>query len=56
MKTENKIPGTCRSPIARKLHNHPPSEAKAVAIRAWAPQPNPMTREEIRRMVIDQIG
>ncbi|WP_160310587.1 hypothetical protein [Microvirga vignae] len=50
MKAENKIPATGKSRDQR------PAEARAVVVRAWAPQPNPLTREEIRKLVIDQIG
>jgi hypothetical protein len=55
MKAENKIPDVSKIPVAKGLRTHRPTEAKAV-VRAWAPQPSPMTREEIRRLVIDQIG
>jgi regulator of nucleoside diphosphate kinase len=50
VKSENKILDT------RESRNHRPAEAKAVVVPAWAPQPNPLTREEIRKLVIDQIG
>jgi hypothetical protein len=50
MKAENKIPATTKSGDRR------PAETKAVVVRAWAPQSNPLTREEIRKLVIDQIG
>jgi hypothetical protein len=50
MKAENKIP-----PIAKSDYRRP-SEPKTVRVRAWAPQPNLLTREEIRKLVIDQIG
>jgi len=50
MKTENKIRD------ARKTGNRRPVEAKPVAVRAWTPQPFPLSREEVRRIVIDQIG
>jgi hypothetical protein len=50
MKSENKILDT------KKSRNHRPTEAKAVVVPAWTPQPNPLTREEIRKLVIDQIG
>jgi hypothetical protein len=50
MKGENKIP------ITKKPCTPRSSEVKAVAVPAWAPQPSPMTREEIRKLVIDQIG
>ena len=50
MKSENKILDT------KKLRNHRPTEAKAVVVPVWTPQPNPLTREEIRKLVIDQIG
>ncbi|MGF9756233.1 hypothetical protein AAII07_13595 [Microvirga sp. 0TCS3.31] len=32
------------------------TEAKAVAAPPRSPQSNPLTREEIRKLVIDQIG
>jgi hypothetical protein len=51
MKAEVKVPVTSRKP-----RNHRPAEAKAVVVPAWAPQPNPLTREEIRKLVLDQIG
>jgi hypothetical protein len=50
MKDENKIPNT------RKSRNHRPTEAKAVVVPAWTPQPDLLTREEIRKIVIDQVG
>lgn len=50
MKAENKIIDT------HKLRIHSQIKAKAAVVRAWAPQPNPLTREEIRKLVIDQIG
>jgi len=50
MKAENKIS------ITTKPRNPRSTEVKAVAVPAWAPQPNPLTREEIRKLVIDQIG
>ncbi len=50
MKTENRTSRTKKPRIAR------PNEAKAVVGRAWAPQPSLLTREEIRKLVIDQIG
>lgn len=51
-KHENKAPA---SKIERPRNRMPP-EAKAVAVAAWAPQPNPLTRAEIQKLVIDQIG
>jgi len=56
MKTENKIHITGRINVATKPRNHPRTDAKAVAVSAWAPQPNPLSREEIRRMVMEQLG
>lgn len=50
MKSENIIT------ITRKSRKHRPTETKTVVVPAWAPQPNPLTREEIRKIVIDQIG
>ncbi|WP_262297858.1 hypothetical protein [Microvirga sesbaniae] len=50
MKSESKIP------ITTKPRNPRSTEAKAVAVPAWTPQPNPLSREEIRKLVIDQIG
>jgi hypothetical protein len=50
MKAENKIPATTKSRERR------PAEGKVIVVRAWAPQPSPMSREEIRKLVIDQIG
>ncbi len=32
------------------------TKAKAIVAPAWAPQPNPLTRAEIQKLVIDQIG
>jgi len=53
MKAESKAanPG-----MTKNSRPHRPTEAKADVVRAWAPQPSPMTREEIRKLVIDQIG
>ena len=57
MKAENKITVTGKIPVTREPRNrHRPTEAKAVVVPAWAPQPSSMTREEIRKQVIDQIG
>lgn len=50
MKTEGK------ATFPRRSRDHRPTEAKAVVVPAWTPQPNPLTREEIRRIVIEQIG
>jgi hypothetical protein len=50
MKSENKILDT------KKSRNHRPTEAKVFVVPEWAPQPSPMTREEIQKQVIDQIG
>lgn len=50
MKTEDKIT------ITRKPRDQRPTEAKPVVDPAWTSQPNPLTREEIRRIVIEQIG
>lgn len=55
MKAENKIQIATKIPVAKDRHIIRPSQVKAVKM-AWTPQPNPLTREEIRRMVIDQIG
>ena len=55
MKAENRILVT-KNQATRKPGNHRPTEAKAVVVPAWAPQPDRLTREEIRRIVIDQIG
>jgi hypothetical protein len=57
MKSETKIPVTGKIPIAKEPRNHyRPTDAKAVVVPVWAPQPTSMTREEIRQQVIDQIG
>lgn len=50
MKIEN------NNQVIRKSRSQRSTEPKVVAVRAWTPQPNPLTREEIRRIVIDQIG
>jgi len=50
MKTENKIME------AHKVRVPRPTKAKEIVVQAWVPQPNPLTREEIRKLVIDQIG
>ncbi|GEO13662.1 hypothetical protein [Microvirga aerophila] len=56
MKDGNKIPVASKIPATKRLDIHRPPEAKAAVIPAWAPQPSPLTREEIRKQVIDQIG
>jgi hypothetical protein len=58
MKAENRITVIGKCPVATGTHNHRPAdaEAKPVVVRAWAPQPDPLTREETRRIVIDLIG
>jgi hypothetical protein len=40
----------------KKSKEFEPTEPKAVAVPVWTPQPNPLTRAEIRKLVIDQIG
>jgi hypothetical protein len=56
MKAADKIAVTCKVPVPKRPHDPRPTEAKAVAVPRWAPQPNPLTREEIRRLVLEQIG
>ena len=57
MKTENKITVTGKFPVAGEpLNRHRPTEAKVFVVPEWVPQPSSMTREEIRKQVIDQIG
>jgi hypothetical protein len=56
MKDENKIKFASKIPVIKRLGNHRPIEEKATVVPVWTPQPNPMTREEIRKQVIDQIG
>jgi hypothetical protein len=50
MKAENK------APVIEKPRSHRLIEFKPVAASAWTPQPGLLTREEIRKIVIDQIG
>ena len=50
MEAENKIL------VAQKLRNHRLTEATVIVVPAWAPQPNPLTPDAIRRVVIDRIG
>ncbi|WP_262269260.1 hypothetical protein [Microvirga yunnanensis] len=50
MKTERKIVST------KKSKAFGPTDSKVVAVPVWAPQPNPLTPAEIRKLVIDQIG
>ena len=56
MKTAGRIAVTGKVPVPKGPHDPRPTEAKAVLIPVWAPQPSPMTREEIQKQVIDQIG
>jgi hypothetical protein len=57
MKTADKITVIGKIPVTREPRSHHrPTEAKAFVVPEWAPQPSPMTREEIRKQVIDQIG
>ena len=56
MKAADRIAVTGKVPVPKGPHDPRPAEAKAVVVRAWAPQPNPLSREEIRKLVIDQIG
>ena len=57
MKTKNKITVTGKIPVTREPRNrHRPTEAKVFVVPEWVPQPSSMTREEIRKQVIDQIG
>jgi hypothetical protein len=50
MKAESKII------ITKKPKEHERTEFKAVAVSVWTPQPNPLTRAEIRKIVLGQIG
>lgn len=56
MKTADKITVASKISVPKGPHDPRPTEAKAVLVPEWAPQPNPLTREEIRKLVIDQIG
>jgi hypothetical protein len=56
MKDENKIQVASKIPVAKRLRNHRPIQEKVTVIPAWVPQPSSMTREEIQKQVIDQIG
>ena len=57
MKAPNKIAVTGKVPVTREPRNrHRPTEAKVFVVPEWVPQPSSMTREEIRKQVIDQIG
>jgi hypothetical protein len=57
MKTVDKITVIGKIPVTKEPRSHHrPTEAKAMLVPEWAPQPSPMTREEIRKQVIDQIG
>jgi hypothetical protein len=57
MKTADKITVIGKIPVTREPRNHHrPTEAKAFVVPEWVPQPSLMTREEIRKQVIDQIG
>jgi hypothetical protein len=50
MKAENRISNT------KKPRDHQPVKVKRGTVSGWAPQPDLLTREEIRKIVIDQIG
>jgi hypothetical protein len=52
MKAESRVSVTKN----KKPRIHQPAEIRVDAVPAWSPQPNPLTREEIRKLVIDQIG
>jgi hypothetical protein len=57
METADRSPIIGTVPVTKEPRNHHrPTEAKAGVVRAWAPQSSPLTREEIRKQVIDQIG
>jgi hypothetical protein len=57
MKTENKITVPDRIPVAGESRDrNRPTEEKVFVVPEWMPQPSPMTREEIQKQVIDQIG
>ena len=56
MKVTDKIAVTSKVVVPKRPHDSQPPEAKAVVLSEWAPQPSTMTREEIRKIVIDQIG
>jgi hypothetical protein len=56
MKSADKIAATGEVPVPKGPHDLRPTEAKPMLVPEWAPQPSPMTREEIRKLVIDQIG
>lgn len=54
MRTKNESKAT---PIKiEKPRNDISRAAKAVAVSTWKPQPIPLTRAEIQKLVIDQIG
>ena len=55
MTANNKAPTTNKTPVTRD-RNIRLVDTKAIAVATWSPQPNPLTREEIRRLVVDQIG
>jgi len=56
MKTADKVAVTGKIPVTKGTHSHRLTEAKAFVVPEWVPQPSPMTREEIRKLGIDQIG
>ncbi len=56
MKAADKIAVADNGAVPKGPHVPRPTDAKAVVVRAWTPQPNPLSREEIRKLVIDQIG
>ncbi len=55
MTANNKAPNTTKTLVTRE-RNIRSADTKAIVVATWSPQPNPLTREEIRRLVVDQIG
>ncbi|WP_243369226.1 hypothetical protein [Microvirga solisilvae] len=56
MKVTDKITAKSKVAVPKQPHESRPPNAKVVMLSEWAPQPSTLTREEIRKIVIDQIG
>ena len=56
MKTADKNTAARKVPLPETPPDPRLTDPKATLIAEWAPQPSPMTREEIRKIVIEQIG
>ena len=53
---ENTMIAEKKTTPAKRSFDRRSTEVKTAVASAWLPQPNPLTREEIRKIVMEQIG